>query len=217
MSSRRTFLKASSLACAVSALHPMLHAQNAAVPDPFSNQNMEPYQEGLLTRSTFKAVLQSLFTLFLADGSTRTMRLVDVSDPVATTVASPIQAVGSRTASAQKPRASAGSTPVALPDHSFTLSFDVAGGSFPQGTYTLDHATLGRLALFLVPASSDSAAMSCTAVFNNVVLTAAITKSLGTQTGTKLNKLAHTLVTPNVHPSRHGPPSIASPWQTARP
>lgn len=139
MPSRRTFLKATSLACAASAMHPMLHAQNGGTPDPFSNQNLEPGQQGLLTLSAFKAVLQSIFTLFLTDGTTRTLRLVDASSP-----------------------ASGGSEQV------FTLSFTVAGGAFPQGTYTVDHATMGSFALFVVPSSTDSRAQSCTAVFNNL-------------------------------------------------
>jgi peptidoglycan DL-endopeptidase CwlO len=140
MPTRRTFLKASSLACAASALHPMLHAQNPAIPDPFSNQNLEPGEQGLLTRAAFAAVLQSIFTLSLPDGTTRTLRLVNVSDPTADDPSG----------------------------QNFSISFTVAGGAFSQGTYPLDHATMGSFALFVVPSSTDSSAQSCTAVFYNV-------------------------------------------------
>lgn len=58
-------------------------------------------------------------------------------------------------------------SPGALARPAFSLLFRGAGpGELPQSTYTLAHATLGSLAVFLVPLGPDGQGMLYEAIFN---------------------------------------------------
>ncbi|MEW6021171.1 MAG: hypothetical protein AB1807_03415 [Pseudomonadota bacterium] len=56
----------------------------------------------------------------------------------------------------------------AAPDeHHFSLGFrGPAAPQLEQGTYTLDHAVLGTLAIFLVPVGRDAGGVQYQAIFN---------------------------------------------------
>ncbi|MDN4056898.1 hypothetical protein QPK31_01545 [Massilia sp. YIM B02769] len=56
----------------------------------------------------------------------------------------------------------------AAPDeHRFSLGFrSSAAVQLEQGTYTLDHAVLGTLAIFLVPVGRDAGGVQYQAIFN---------------------------------------------------
>jgi len=49
---------------------------------------------------------------------------------------------------------------------SFSLIFSGSNPAFPQGTYTVDHAGLGRLQLFVVPVDRRAGGQNYQAVFN---------------------------------------------------
>ena len=156
MSTRRSFLKVSTAACAVSALPANLFAQ-APSNNPFTNANLAPYAQGILNKSAFDAVLNSVFTVFTPAG-TAYMRLIRVEELNGTAFATashaaPTLATGRATA-----------TPTSA-GYNFHLSFAVSGPTIAQGTYTVDHASLGRFALFVVPGGTPDA-QTAGATFN---------------------------------------------------
>ena len=48
----------------------------------------------------------------------------------------------------------------------FSLFFDSAGGSLPQGLYHLEHQHMGELDIFLVPVANEKGGLLYEAVFN---------------------------------------------------
>ncbi len=49
----------------------------------------------------------------------------------------------------------------------FSLTFDSDRPLPAQGSYTVDHATLGRFVMFLVPGTSPSGSPTCSSVFTS--------------------------------------------------
>lgn len=160
MSTRRSFLKISAAACATSALPAELFAQVPSS-NPFSAANLGPYAQGLLNKATFEALLQTVFTVFTPAGAAY-MRLVTCQSLTA-------NGIPATSSSAQRPLRTSHAQAAQATDSSggfnFVLAFTVSGNQLLQGTYTVDHATLGRFALFLVPGGSPSAPTAA-AVFN---------------------------------------------------
>ena len=161
MSTRRSFLKVSTAACAVSALPANLFAQ-APSSNPFTNANLAPYAQGILNKSAFDAVLNTVFTVFTPAGTVY-MRLIRVEELDGTAFAAashgaPTRATGRATA------VNRATTPTSA-GYNFHLSFAVSGPSVAQGTYTIDHASLGRFALFIVPGGTPDA-QTAGATFN---------------------------------------------------
>lgn len=161
MSTRRSFLVLTSGAALAGALPKPLFAQQAGS-DVFSNRNLGAYAQGSLTKAAFESVVGSLFTLYFPDGSTGSLTLLDVKSPkVRATALSQAAAAAA---------AKAVSDLIAAPAHRpapscFFLTFSSGLQPVPQGSYQLDHGTLGSFAAFLVP-GDPAHAPTCTACFN---------------------------------------------------
>jgi hypothetical protein len=174
MKNRRQFLVASSLAAVAAAVPKSLFAmeQQRLGGDVFSNASLEPYLQGEMTQANFEKVVGSTFTIFLDNDQVDYLRLRSVtsgSDAMTNASTKPV------TAAAQKAKLAT----AALQPTSFLLHFDFGGPGFPQDSYLLDHGTMGRFALFLVPGS----AQKCVATFctiDSVAVAAPISAPRGT-------------------------------------
>lgn len=161
LSTRRSFLALSSGAALASAWPKPLFSQETTS-DLFSNRNLGAYTQGLLNKATFEAVVGSVFTLFFADGSTTALTLSSVKTSSAR-----------RSATSDAAAAAAGrtlsDTGIVSPNRPapscFLLTFSTGPKAVPQGTYRLDHGTLGSFAAFLVPGNPRQTGI-CTACFN---------------------------------------------------
>ena len=156
MQTRRTFLTATSAALAASILPGSVLAQSP-LPQVFTNANVGAYGQGLLTQATFERLIGSTFTVFVDTGLYAFLTLRSVKN-MAVTSAAPALAAGVRVIPAP------GRGKAAPAVTSFFLDFSIRGPVFPQGTYTIDHGTLGRFAAFLVPGKSPTDP-SCGATF----------------------------------------------------
>jgi hypothetical protein len=157
---RRSFLALGSSVAIVSALSEKLFAQSSSS-DVFSARNLEAYSQGAMTQSKFEGVVGSFFTIELGTGRYASLKLVSVK-AVASSASTPAQpAVGKL-----RVLAGGGSAPVAPPSSSkFNLNFSSGFQLVPQGTYTLDHGTLGKFPAFLVPGDPVHGG-TCSACFN---------------------------------------------------
>jgi hypothetical protein len=100
-----------------------------------------------LSRSLFAGAVGSDFHVHVGAVQTATLQLESITDLVTPTGA-PVPAPGKE---------------------GFSLLFrGAARHSFPQGTYTLDHATLGSFALFLVAVGPAASATRYEAVINRL-------------------------------------------------
>jgi hypothetical protein len=156
MYNRRRFLILSSGLVAAAAL-PAKSFGSGPSQGVFSQQSLGAFNQGTMTQSVFEGVQGSVFTAFLSDGSVAYLRLAK------------IEGLGAN-ASTTSNSSSGKLLPVIVPRgvtsrtqstqvSGFSLRFSVSGPLTEQGTYLLDHGTLGRMALFLVPGEG-----SCTAV-----------------------------------------------------
>lgn len=103
-----------------------------------------------LTVDDFAAVLESPFTLDLGEAGALTLTLAEAT---------------SLGGSGPDPEA-AGPDAAAAPREPFSLVFrGPLESQLGQGTYALQHETLGVLAIFLVPVARDAEAMRYEAVF----------------------------------------------------
>jgi hypothetical protein len=169
MPTRRQFLVSSSAVCALSALPKSLRGQQQAV---FTNASIGAYEQGLMTLSNFQTLIGSMFMAILADGSPAYLTLASakaVTMPTATTptvgVAAPTgPTIGVKAMVAQPSAAQA--APLLTTANSFQLVFLSGTAVLPQGSYLVDHATLGRFAVFLVPGTTATGAATVSANFN---------------------------------------------------
>lgn len=167
MATRRQFLASTSAVCAIAALPKSLLAQRLGG-QVFTNASLGAYQQGLLTMENFKAVIGSTFKAFLDDASVAYLTL----ESVTATPAPPAPA------NPGAPPSQDGSTsmlrfarPVQAEGDSFSLSFATGNTAIAQDTYLVDHGTMGRFAVFLVPGSAQSQGnLTCTATFNYIAL-----------------------------------------------
>jgi len=158
-------LTLSSAALAISALPGKLLAQHVGV-EVFSNGNLGAYSQGLLTLEAFQRLVGSEFRVFFEDGSITPLTLLSVTDRNQTA-----EAILPAATAPQQKAARAYSefqrAPVAgLTTSAFDLRFSVNGAPLAQQSYTLDHASLGRFAAFLVPGLSTAGGNTCTGSFN---------------------------------------------------
>ncbi len=124
----------------------------------FSSGFLGAFDQGLMTQANFEKQLGSLFMMFLDDSSVVYMRLVSVTEnkpPVAAARATtPVRAAKT----SAKP-------PVVV---SFTVRFKAETPLQKQGSYIVDHGTLGRFTLFVVPGFDEVGAPTCSAVFSSL-------------------------------------------------
>ncbi len=139
--SRRRFLTSAAILTAASTL-PSRALASRTGGDVFTNASVGAYVQGLLTREHFETLIGTLFLAFLDDDRTAYMRLRSVEE--------------------LKPRQTKDAVAA------FHLSFSTGGVAVEQGSYLLDHATLGRFALFLVPGVAAHGELTCGAVFASI-------------------------------------------------
>jgi hypothetical protein len=155
MSSRRTFLLRSAAVVTSAALPELLHAERLGGPT-FSEASLGAYTQGLLTEAHFTGLKGSLFMAFLEDNQVAYMRLTDVKS-------------GSASAATKAPVPTARNTPQvkasAMQVSSFSLVFSTGWVRVPQGSYLLDHGTLGRFTVFLVEGLDEKGREACSATF----------------------------------------------------
>jgi hypothetical protein len=161
MSNRRQFLASSAAAVTMAALPSSLFAERMGG-KVFTNASLGAYAQGTMTQETFEGVVGSSFKIFLDDFRAAQLRLLSVT-PLGAAAAT----ATNNAAPVIKTRASVGRgtvAPVAPPKQQVTgfyLTFSIVGEAFPQDSYLLDHGTLGRFAVFLVPGGTGN----CTATF----------------------------------------------------
>jgi hypothetical protein len=146
LTDRRSFLILGSGAALGSTLPSSLFAQVASS-DLFSNRNLGLYTQGLMTQATFERVVGSVFRATLDTGSYANLTLVGVKAATFSAPAKPVSSgIKMRSGLVVASAPVAASTPKA-----FTLNFTSGSRLVPQGSYELDHGTLGSFVLFLVP------------------------------------------------------------------
>jgi len=157
MQSRRRFLAASAATLAAAALPTGLLAEQLG-PDVFTNASLGAYTQGLLTQAHFSALAGSVFTASLPDGSYRYLALRSVDG----TTTLPSRSTNASPRSITTPQITLNtSVQVSV----FYLIFDVQGDAIPQGSYLLDHGTLGSFVAFLVAGQTPAGTPTCVATF----------------------------------------------------
>ena len=149
MLTRRHFLTSASALCVVSA-SPAFAGTSRPSEDVFTNASLGAYTQHLLTRAHSEKLLGTLFMVFVPDQDARYLYLHKV------------------VALDTKPREKSAVRPGEVKMGSFSLSFKGNGPTFPQGTYLVDHGTLGRFALFLVAGSITPGAVTFEATFTSL-------------------------------------------------
>lgn len=150
MKNRRQFLAVSSAMLAGAALPKSLLAQRQGG-EVFTNQSIAPYVQGEIRAAHFEKVVGSQFTIFLEKNAIGMLRLEAVTKSSDDdTKRRDLPAYSRRAMAAVQPK-------------SFQLQFSVHGPAFAQDSYLLDHGTMGRMAMFLVPGQSGA---TCTASFS---------------------------------------------------
>jgi hypothetical protein len=171
MQSRRRFLAASAAAITAAALPKNLIAEQlGAGSTVFTNSSLGAYTQGLLTEPNFAAATSSVFTALMPDGTYRNLTLRSAANVT----------LGSAKSASSAPRITIVGTPAsgsAVPLSIFQLTFDVQGSSIPQGTYVLDHGTLGSFAVFLVAGQTAAGTPTCVATFVSLSNTRVTTSS----------------------------------------
>ncbi|NYF80598.1 DUF6916 family protein [Granulicella arctica] len=166
MHNRRHFLVASAVLVTGAAFPTSLFASRID-DDLFTNTSLGAYSQGLLTQANFEHVIGSQFTLLLKnnDATHLYLRTVEPLGPQGG------GAFSSQTSPAVRRAKSLtipvpGSTGSAKQVVGFHLTFSTESTTFDQGTYLIDHGTLGRFALFLVPGNQTPG--SCGATFTSL-------------------------------------------------
>jgi hypothetical protein len=168
MRNRRNFLVASAALVTSVTLPKSLFASRIGG-DVFTNASLGAYSQGLLTQANFERVIGSQFTLFLEHNKVAYLRLRTVESlgpQTGGTLSSQTSPAVPRAKSQTVPVP--GSTAPAQQVVGFHLTFNTEGAVFAQGTYLVDHGTLGRFALFLVPGDPIHGNVSCGATFTSL-------------------------------------------------
>jgi hypothetical protein len=156
VSSRRNFIFTSAAAVTAAAFPKLLLAQRKGG-EVFTPGSLGAYAQGILTQSNFEGLIGSVFTAFLDNDPVAYLSLQKVSAANTLPTPSPLMGIARpATIARPTPLASISSEP-----SSFQLIFNNGGAVFDQGTYLLDHGTLGSFACFLVPGMSSNGPTSC--------------------------------------------------------
>jgi len=170
MSSRRQFLATSAAALAVVSLPKSLLAERLGG-DVFTSASLGAYTQGILSQATFEGLIGTQFKAFLDNNAVAYLRLESViggtSAETAPRLRGNVATPALRTSATQMV--------------SFQVSFSTGGAKFGQGSYLLDHGTLGRFACFLVP-SSPAGGATCSATFCYLSSAAAAQPNLSVST-----------------------------------
>ena len=145
MTNRRQFLALSTFAVASSAWAKAAPADRLGGP-VFSEASRGAYAQGLLTRKHLEALVGSLFMVFLDDDAVAYMRLKKVAEFPSS--------VSSANTNTTVKRVGVTATSSATAVESF---------------YVVDHGTLGRFAVLLVPSPESAPERTCTATFTSFV------------------------------------------------
>lgn len=159
MRTRRDFLVNSTAVLVSPYLHASL-AQSAPAQNVFTNASLGAYQQGILTKAQFEARMGSLFMIFVDESNVLYTRLRAVTPYTA-------KAATKLPGRLIFPRPSLPAPPRQI--EAFTLVFDSDKPLPEQNSYLVDHATLGRFVIFLVPGFSPTGSPICTSVFSNFV------------------------------------------------
>ena len=168
MHNRRRFVVASAALVTSVTLPKSLFASHTS-DDVFTNASLGAYSQGLLTQANFERVIGSQFTLFIKKNNVSYLRLLTVES-----LGPQTGGVLSSQPSPSTPRAKSlavpmpGASTLAQQVVGFHLTFSTEGAAFDQGTYLVDHGTLGRFALFLVPGDPTHGNGSCGATFTSL-------------------------------------------------
>jgi hypothetical protein len=154
MFSRRKFLATSTVALAAVSLPKSLLAERIGG-EVFTSGSLGAYTQRMLTQTTFEGLIGTQFNAFLDNSAVAYMRLESVT--AGFSAGAPVLKRGMPTV-LQIPATTAAQV------ESFQVTFSTGGANFPQGSYLLDHGTLGRFACFLVP-SSPKGGVTCSATF----------------------------------------------------
>ena len=148
MHTRRTFLTAAS-ALTLNSMLPSSVSAASAGDGVFTNASLGAYTQGLLTQAHFEKLLGTLFMVFLPSGNVSYLRLHKVVS-CSTNRKDSLKVAAKQTIA------------------SFSLSFHSADPTFTQGSYLLDHGTLGRFAVFLVQGATTPGAATFEATFTSL-------------------------------------------------
>jgi len=139
--SRRTFLAAGQALLATAAFPMRFLGAAASNFGPSAGANLLT-----ATKATFQPLVNSSFAVRSGLLTPAWLTLLSVEDLNPTT---PVQTKN------QAPRANGLRTPQTVID-TFALNFYGTGEMLPQGTYELEHHTLGQFSLFIVPSRSST-------------------------------------------------------------
>jgi hypothetical protein len=160
---RRRFLAASAAAVTAASL-PFRSFAEGPGKNVISEQSLGPYLQGRMTAAVFARHIGSTFYAELAHNQTATLTLERAGDldELRTAAGTPSARTGTTQRAVQRRGATAtSSSSGAIHISGFYLAFRIRGPLTEQGTYLLDHAQLGHMAVFLVPGLQET----CTAVF----------------------------------------------------
>jgi hypothetical protein len=132
----------------------------ASEKEVFTHASLGGYLSGTMTEAAFMKLIGSVFTAFSAKGVLSHLTLQAVQDNAAQGEA----AVAGAAKNPVRPSTKTATTATS----GFSLSFLIAGAPIKQGTYLLDHGTMGSFAVFLVPGGEGHGPETCAAVFNYV-------------------------------------------------
>jgi hypothetical protein len=156
MYNRRRFIILSSGLVAAAAL-PSKSFGSGPSESVFSQQSLGAFNQGTMIQSAFEAVQGSTFTAFLSGGGTAQLLLAKVED-LGAAAAALSSSLSTKKFSVSVPKGVA-PTSQSTQVKGFLLQFSVNGPLTEQGTYLLDHGTMGRMALFLVPGAGSASAI----------------------------------------------------------
>jgi uncharacterized protein DUF6916 len=148
--SRRAFLVAGQSLLAAAALPMKFFGASAAELGTSNTSNMTAW-----TKSTFQPLVSSSFAIRSGLRTSAWLTLLSVEDLNSKTPAQTGQmAFGLKSLKTIQPTID-----------TFALRFHLTGENLPQGTYDLEHPTLGKFSLFIVP----SGATTYTAVISHIL------------------------------------------------
>lgn len=125
----------------------------------FSGANLGAFTQGLLTEANLQRVVGTLFMVFLDEYRVSYMRLREVSASSPPPLVNPEQV---HVAPLVRKKTLVPGT------ESFLLVFNSDTELTSQGSYVVDHGTLGRFTLFMVPGGQGPGQTTCVCTFNYV-------------------------------------------------
>jgi hypothetical protein len=151
---RRRFIQTASLSVLASAACPVAFAQSGFEPkdDLFDPEHLTVFNG--VSPQSFESLIGETFAVRDASRPLGSLMLLSVAAGAPVQAATKVPMVGRVPKPSQRPLTS------------FSLRFQGSGAALEQGTYTLEHETLGSFPLFIVPSGSGAEPPTSTAIFN---------------------------------------------------